>query len=95
MPQASRSHCPIGHPFKRLEPEQLNNYVCDICGMRPVWLSKGLSDDSLCNFGVCDVCLETLPEKLSTLPIDHQVHCKNSHPLTHLASASMGTCANC
>lgn len=61
VPQACKKSCPIGHPFEKLDKSQLDNYICDICGIKPIWVDKGINDDRLCNFGVCDICLDSLP----------------------------------
>lgn len=57
IPRATKKYCPNGHPFSKLSMLQISGYICDICGMKPVWINKGISDDPICNFGVCDLCL--------------------------------------
>jgi hypothetical protein len=53
----------MGHGFKLIKPVSVD-YICDLCNMSAALCDAGMYDDPECNFGVCEVCYDDLPETL-------------------------------
>ena len=62
MPPCSKQGCPIGHGFT-FQRIPVINFICDVCGISTAVSNGGVYDDNLCNFGICELCYNQLPEK--------------------------------
>ena len=49
-------------------------YLCDICGLPTVLMGKYMYDDYHCNFGICELCYQDLPDE------HPQVNCLENNP---------------
>ena len=55
VPPCSKEGCPIAHGFT-YQRIPVINFKCDICGISTAVCNGGVYDDSLCNFGICELC---------------------------------------
>lgn len=65
----------MGHDFKLFKDCNLQ-YICDVCGMNASIFNTGIYDDKECNFGICENCIEKLPEERDN---NHLVRLVNNH----------------
>lgn len=66
--------------------------------MPPALFNKGIYDDSDCNFGICEICYDSLPE---TAQLDSKMSnklnnvCDSGHLLTSVSEVKKEMCFSC
>ena len=57
-------------------------YLCDFCSLPINIVDNYLYDDTMCNFGICGLCYDDLPQKKEEMEVlvnEHE-YCLNSNP---------------
>jgi hypothetical protein len=62
VPPSSKECCPLDHTYNFVKPARRTT-ICDMCGMSAGLVGLGVYSDKACNFDVCEMCYEHLPNK--------------------------------
>ena len=64
----TKTKCPTGHKLKyRNKPTK--NRICDLCDAPAGLLGKGVHGFCACEFDICDICYQKLPEEHALVPL--------------------------
>jgi hypothetical protein len=61
-PPSSKECCPLGHTYN-FSKSGNQNIICDMCGVSARVGDSSIYSDKTCNFDVCEICYESLPNK--------------------------------